>query len=135
MGLLFYLKLYALTIPIFFVIDIIWLGVIAKGFYRRQLGFILSPDVNWAAAIVFYLMYIVGILFFAVRPALNEGSWQQAIVLGGLYGFFTYATYDFTNLALIKGWPPIIVLVDILWGVCLCTIVSVSSFAIAKWLS
>ena len=102
MDIWFFIKLYLLTVPIFFLIDIIWLGVIAKGFYRRQLGFILSPDVNWAAAIVFYLMYIVGILFFAVRPALNEGSWQQAIVLGGLYGFFTYATYDFTNLATIK---------------------------------
>jgi uncharacterized membrane protein len=134
MGFFFYLKLYALTIPIFFIIDIIWLGVIAKGFYRRHLGFILSPEVNWVAAIIFYLMYIVGILFFAVRPALNSGSWQQAALLGGLYGFFTYATYDFTNLATIKDWPRIIVLVDLLWGVCLCTVVSVLSLTIAKWL-
>ena len=134
MGFFFYLKLYALTIPIFFIIDIIWLGVIAKGFYRRHLGFILSPDVNWVAAIIFYLMYIVGILFFAVRPALSSGSWQQAALLGGLYGFFTYATYDFTNLATIKDWPRIIVLVDVLWGVCLCMVVSFLSFTIAKWL-
>jgi len=134
MGFLSYLKLYALTIPIFFVIDIIWLGVIARGLYRRHLGFVLSPDVNWVAAVIFYLMYIVGILFFAVRPALNSNSWLQAALLGGLYGFFTYATYDFTNLATIKDWPPIIVLVDIVWGVCLCTVVSVLSFLIAKWL-
>jgi len=135
MGFFFYLKLYALTIPIFFIIDIIWLGVIAKGFYRRHLGFILSPDVNWVAAIIFYLMYIVGILFFAVRPALNGSSWQQAALLGGLYGFFTYATYDFTNLATIKDWPLVIVLVDVLWGVCLCMVVSVLSLAVAKWLA
>ena len=134
MGFFFYLKLYVLTIPIFFVIDIIWLGIIAKGFYRRHLGFILSPDVNWVAAIIFYLMYIVGILFFAVRPALNSSSCQQADLLGGLYGFFTYATYDFTNLATIKDWPRIIVLVDVIWGVCLCMVVSVLSLAIAKWL-
>ena len=134
MGFLSYLKLYALTIPIFFAIDIIWLGVIAKGFYRRHLGFVLSPDVNWVAAVIFYLMYIVGILFFAVRPALNGNSWMQAALLGGLYGFFTYATYDFTNLATIRGWPPIIVLVDIVWGVCLCTVVSLLSFFIAQWL-
>ena len=82
MNLLFYLKLYALTIPIFFIIDILWLGVIAKEFYRRHLGFILSPDVNWKAAILFYLVYIVGIIFFAVRPALNSNSWIQAAVLG-----------------------------------------------------
>ena len=135
MGIIFYLKLYALTIPIFFVVDIIWLGVVAKGFYQRHLGFILSPEVNWVAAVFFYLMYIVGILFFAVRPALNADSWLQAVVLGGLFGFFTYATYDFTNLATIKDWPPIIVLVDIIWGVCLCAVVSVLSFAIAKWLA
>jgi len=135
MGFLFYLKLYALTVPIFFGIDIIWLGVIARGFYRRHLGFILSPEVNWAAAIIFYLMYIAGILFFAVRPAVTSGSWLQAAFLGGLYGFFTYATYDFTNLATIRDWPVIIVLVDVLWGVCLCIIVSLSSFAIAKWLA
>jgi uncharacterized membrane protein len=134
MGFLFYLKLYVLTIPIFFVIDIIWLGVIAKGFYRRHLGFILSPDVNWKAAVVFYLMYIVGIIFFAVRPAVSSNSWGQAAILGALYGFFTYATYDFTNLATIKNWPIIIVMVDIIWGVCLCTLVSSISFAMAKWL-
>jgi len=135
MGIYFYLKLYALTIPIFFIVDILWLGVIAKGFYQRHLGFILSPEVNWAAAAVFYLMYIAGILFFAVRPAVHSSSWLQAALLGGLFGFFTYATYDFTNLATIKDWPPVIVFVDILWGVCLCTVVSVSSFFIAKWLA
>ena len=134
MNHLFYLKLYALTIPIFFIIDIIWLGVIAKQFYRRHLGFILSPDVNWKAAIIFYLMYIVGIIFFAVRPAVNSNSWGQAAILGALYGFFTYATYDFTNLATIKNWPIIIVMVDIIWGVCLCTLVATISYAVAKWL-
>jgi uncharacterized membrane protein len=134
MNYLFYLKLYALTVPIFFIIDIIWLGVIARGFYRRQLGFILSPEVNWVAAAIFYLMYIAGILFFAVRPAINSNSWGQAALLGGLYGFFTYATYDFTNLATIKNWPLAIVVVDVLWGICLCTLVSVLSFAITRWL-
>ena len=134
MNYLLYLKLYALTIPVFFVLDILWLGVVAKSFYRRNLGFILSPEVNWLAAAIFYLMYIAGILFFAVRPAVNSNSFAQAAVLGGLYGFFTYATYDFTNLATIKDWPLVIVVVDISWGVCLCTIVSILSFSISKWL-
>ena len=132
MGFSFYLKLYALTIPVFFIVDIIWLGVVARGFYRRHLGFILSPQVNWTAAVIFYLIYIAGILFFAVRPALQSNSWQQAALLGGLYGLFTYATYDLTNLATIKDWPLVIVAVDVLWGVCLCTLVSILSFAIAK---
>jgi uncharacterized membrane protein len=134
MGLSFYIKLYLATVPIFFIIDIIWLGVIARGFYRRQLNFILSPGVNWAAAVTFYLIYIAGILFFAVRPAIIDNSWRQAAILGALFGFFTYATYDLTNLATIKQWPLAIVIIDILWGVCLCTLVSTISFAISKWL-
>jgi uncharacterized membrane protein len=134
MNFFFYLKLYLLTVPVFFILDILWLGVIAKGFYRRQLGFILSPQVNWAAAVIFYLMYIAGILFFAVRPAVSNNSWGQAAALGALFGLFTYATYDLTNLATIKNWPLIIVVIDILWGVCLCTLVSLLSFAISKWL-
>jgi len=135
MDIFFYVKLYVLTVPIFFIIDLLWLGVVARGFYRRQLDFILSPQVNWAAAVVFYLIYIAGILFFAVRPAMTNNSWGQAAVLGALFGFFTYATYDLTNLATIKNWPLIIVVVDIIWGVCLCTLVSLSSFAISKWLA
>ena len=134
MNISFYLKLYALTAPVFFVIDILWLGVFAKGFYRRKLSFILSDDVNWAAAVIFYLIYITGILFFAVRPAISSNSWREAVLLGGLFGFFTYATYDLTNLATIKDWPIAIVMVDLLWGVCLCVIVATASFFMSRWL-
>ena len=134
MSMPFYLKLYALTVPVFFVIDILWLGVVAKGFYRRKLSFILSDDVNWAAAVIFYLIYIAGILFFAVRPALAGNSWREAALLGGLFGFFTYATYDLTNLATIKDWPVSVVMIDLLWGVCLCVIVATASFFMSKWL-
>ena len=134
MNFLFPLKLYLLTVPIFFLLDMIWLGVIARGFYRRNLAFILSPDVNWPAAITFYLIYIVGILLFAVFPALERPSLMRALVWGGLYGFFTYATYDLTNLALIKEWPLKIVVVDILWGMVLCASVATSSFGIGRWL-
>ena len=135
MGLLFYVKLYILTIPIFFLIDIIWLGYVAKRFYRNNLDFILSPSINWAAAICFYLIYIVGILFFAVAPALERESLIRALLWGGLYGFFTYATYDLTNMALIKGWPLKIVVVDIAWGVVLCAVVAAASFSVARWLA
>jgi len=130
----YFLKLYALTVPVFFVIDIVWLGIIAKGFYRRNLGFILSPDVNWVAAIAFYLIYIAGIIFFAVRPAIASNTLRDAVLLGGLYGFFTYATYDLTNMATIKGWPLKVAVADILWGTCLCILVAGLSFLIAGWL-
>jgi uncharacterized membrane protein len=134
MNISFYLKLYALTIPVFFVIDLLWLGVVAKGFYQRNLRYILSPDVNWPAAILFYLIYIAGILIFAVVPAVAKDSLRHAVLWGALFGFFTYMTYELTNLALLKDWPLNIVFVDILWGVVLCTAVATLSFYIAKWL-
>jgi uncharacterized membrane protein len=134
MNIPFYLKLYALTVPVFFIIDLAWLGVVAKGFYQKNLKYILSPNVNWTAAIVFYLMYIAGILIFAVLPGIAKDSVRHAALWGALFGFFTYATYDLTNLALLKDWPLNIVVVDILWGVVLCTLVATLSFYIAKWL-
>jgi uncharacterized membrane protein len=134
MNALFYLKLYVLTLPVFFIIDLLWLGVIAKGFYKRNLSYVLSPQVNWPAAIIFYLLYIAGILIFAVVPAVTKDSWQHAIMYGALFGFFTYMTYELTNLALLKDWPLNIVVVDIIWGVVLCTAVATLSFILARWL-
>lgn len=134
MNISYYAKLYGLTVPVFFVIDLIWLGVVAKSFYRKNLKYILSPDVNWTAAIIFYLVYIAGILIFAVLPAVAKDSLRHAAVWGALFGFFTYATYDLTNLALLKDWPIIIVIVDVLWGVVLCSSVATLSFLVAKWL-
>lgn len=135
MNFIFFLKLYLMTIPIFFFFDMIWLGYIAKNFYRQNLAFILSPEVNWPAAAAFYLIYIAGILFFAVAPALERASLMRAMIWGSLYGFFTYATYDLTNMALIKGWPLKVVLVDIFWGIALCAVVSMLSFGVARWIS
>ena len=128
------LKLYLLTIPVFFLIDLVWLGVVARGFYKKHLDYILSPKVNWTAAIVFYLIFIAGILLFAVLPGLEKNSLFRAAVLGGLFGFFTYATYDLTNLATLKDWPMVVVVVDILWGIVLCSTVAAASFLIANWL-
>lgn len=134
MHISFYLKLYGVTVPIFFAIDILWLGVIARKFYRSNLGHILSDDVNWKAAVIFYLIYIGGIIFFAVRPALANNSWCQAAFYGGLFGFFTYATYDLTNMATIRDWPLKIAVVDIIWGTLLCALVAFLSFMISKLL-
>lgn len=132
MGLIFYLKVYLITIPIFFAIDLLWLGVLARGFYQSQLGFILSPQVNWGAAIAFYLLYIAGILFFAVRPALRSHSRQQAAILGAMFGLFTYGTYDLTNLATIANWPLTVVIVDMVWGMCLGAVVSLLSYTASR---
>ncbi|MGC9324155.1 MAG: DUF2177 family protein [Desulfomonilia bacterium] len=126
--------LYLLTIPVFFVIDVIWIGFVARGFYRSNLGHLLRPDVNWGAALIFYLLYIAGILIFATMPALERNSLCRAMVLGGLFGFFAYATYDLTNLATIKDWPVKVVVVDIMWGIVLTAAVASGSFLIGRWL-
>ncbi|MRR08078.1 MAG: DUF2177 family protein [Deltaproteobacteria bacterium] len=124
--------LYLLTIPVFFGIDMLWLGFVARGFYRKYLGHLLRPDVNWYAALVFYLLYIGGILIFATMPALEKKSLYQAVVLGGLFGFFAYATYDLTNMATLKDWPLNVVIVDIIWGVVLTASVGAASFLIGR---
>jgi uncharacterized membrane protein len=126
--------LYLLTLPVFFGIDMLWIGVLAKGFYRNNLGHLLRPDINWTAALIFYLLYIVGILIFATVPALEKQSLRQAVVLGALFGLFAYATYDLSNLATLKDWPVKIVFVDILWGMVLTASVAAASFFIGKWI-
>ena len=132
---MYYLKLYLLTIPVFFAIDIIWLGFIAKRFYREKLGDFLNPEVNWVAAGIFYLLFIIGIIFFAVVPAKAKDSLMIAATYGALFGFFTYATYDLTNLATLKDWPLSVVIVDIIWGTILCSLVATCSFLISRWIS
>ncbi len=127
-----YLILFSITTVVFFSIDLIWLGVIAKNLYREKLGFILSSEVNWTAAIVFYLIYIAGILYFAVVPALNANDWQMALLNGAILGFLCYATYDLTNMATISRWPLQIVIIDIAWGTILTGSVSLVSFLAAS---
>jgi len=125
---------YFLTALVFFAVDMVWLGFLAKDFYRKHLGNFLSPEVNWKAAIVFYLMFIAGIFLFVIFPAVEKGSWLRALVMGGLFGLVTYATYDLTNMALLINWPLKIVIVDILWGVVLVGTVGAAGFKIVMWL-
>ena len=132
MSAAFWLKLYLLTVPVFFLIDMIWLGFVARNFYKEQLHSLLSPQVNWTAALLFYFIYIAGILFFAVRPGLEAGSFARACLSGALFGFFTYATYDLTNLATLRDWPVLVTVVDIGWGILLCTLVSGAAYLIGS---
>lgn len=110
------LKLYALTVVVFFLVDIIWLGFISKNLYKNYLGHLMAPQVNWAAAIIFYLLFIAGLIFFVIDPALTRGDLRYAILAGGFFGLITYATYDLTNLATLKDWPLTITLIDLAWG-------------------
>jgi uncharacterized membrane protein len=130
----YYLKLYFITFAAFFAIDMLWLGWLARSFYRKYLGFLMAPSPNWAAAFIFYLLFIFGILFFVVVPGLQEGSLRSTLVRAALYGLITYATYDLTNLATLKDWPVFLTAVDITWGVVLSTLVSLVSFLAGRWL-
>ena len=93
---------YVLTLLVFLIVDLTWLGFIARGIYKKYLGGFLSDNVNWTAAIIFYLIYVAGILIFAVYPAVSRDSAIHAIIMGALLGFLAYATYDLTNLATLK---------------------------------
>ncbi len=126
-----FIKLYFIALPVFFAIDIIWLGFIARNFYRNQLGSLLRTDVNWIAAIIFYLLFLIGLVLFVILPAVEKKSLFNAIVMGGLFGFFTYATYDLTNLATLKNWPLTVSLVDMLWGTILAASVSTITYLVA----
>ena len=126
---------YLLTFIVFLMIDMLWLGVIAKTIYQKYLGNFLTDNVNWTAAIIFYFIFVAGISIFAIYPAVNKGSVYHALYMGALFGFFTYATYDLTNLATLKGWPVPIVIIDIIWGSFLSAIVSLSGYCIVKWLA
>ena len=134
MNFSFYLKLYLLTLPLFLLIDMIWLVGIAKNFYNKEIGHLMADQANKTAAVIFYAMFIIGIIFFAVRPAIAADSWQIALLYGGLFGFFTYATYDFTNLATLKDWSMKMVFVDVLWGTFLCGVVALGSYYMSGWL-
>ncbi len=126
--------LYLITLAVFFVIDMVWLGVVAKGFYRKHLGTMLSPKVNWAAALLFYLLFIVGLVVFVIRPALASGEPIKALLLGAFFGLISYATYDLSNLATLKDWPVIVTVVDLVWGTTLGGLVSLTGTLLGRWL-
>lgn len=130
-----FLKLYAIALPVFIVIDLIWLGVVAKNFYKDQIGFLMKSDVNWTAAIIFYLLFIVGLVLFVIAPAIEKGSWMHALLFGALFGLITYATYDLTNLATLKDWPMLVTFVDLAWGATLAASVSTITYFIASKIS
>lgn len=107
---------YAVSVPVFFAVDMIWLGVIAKGFYRKALEPLLTHNINWIAAIVFYFLFLVGILIFALLPGMEKRSLRYTVLMAALFGFIAYATYDLTNLATLRDWPLLLSMVDMLWG-------------------
>lgn len=127
-----YFRDYLITFVSFLLIDMVWLVFIAKDLYKKYLGYLMSPTVNWGAALLFYALFIVGILFFVVHPALEKDQIQYALMAGALFGLITYATYDLTNLATIKDWPVTITIIDLIWGTSVSALTSTLSFWVIK---
>lgn len=127
-------KIYLITLVVFFAIDMIWLGLVAKTFYQSQIGYLMKATPNWTAAILFYLLFIVGLVVFVINPSLAKHSWTQALMLGALFGLISYSTYDLTNLATVKNWPLMVTVVDLIWGTVLSASVSVVSYHVIRFL-
>lgn len=119
---------YLVALVTFVAIDMAWLSVMAPRFYKPTLGDIAISGVNLPPAIAFYLLYPVGLLIFAIVPALKAGSMGNALIYGALFGFFTYATYDLTNQATLRNWTTQLTLVDVAWGSLLGAVASAVTF-------
>ncbi len=126
-----FIRLFFIALPVFFIIDMVWLVLVAKKFYDQQIGFLLKPDINWAAAIIFYLLFIAGLVIFVISPALEKNTWTHALLYGAFFGLVTYATYDLTNLATLKDWPVLVTIVDLIWGSVLAASISLITYFIA----
>ncbi len=106
--------LYISSIIIFVILDLLWLGVIARGFYKKYIGYLLG-EVNWVAAIIFYALFLAGLTFFVTYP-LRDAELLKVAYTGAFFGLITYATYDLTNHATVNGWPWQVTIVDMVWG-------------------
>lgn len=129
-----FLKLYLIAFPVFLAIDMVWLTLVAKNFYAHHLGYLMAKNPNLFAAAVFYFIFIAGLIYFVITPALTTQSWSHALLAGTFFGFVTYATYDLTNLATLKDWPLIITIVDLIWGMVLSATISIITYFIASFL-
>jgi uncharacterized membrane protein len=107
---------YGASLAALCVLDFAWLGFIARNFYQAQIGALLLAKPNWIAALAFYAVYAIGIVWFSVLPALDAAAWTKALAGGALFGLFAYATYDLSNLATLKGWSASVTFIDIAWG-------------------
>ena len=123
-----YLAAYGVTAVVMIAIDLVWLGLIAKPLYQGGIGHLMADQPNIPIALVFYLIYALGLMVFAITPEQSVPGWSRALMVGALFGFFAYATYDLTNLSTLRGWPLGLSLMDIAWG----TLVSGVSSAAGK---
>jgi len=120
--------MYLIALVFFLIIDLVWLGVIAKNLYQKEIGALLLDNPNWVAAIIFYLLFLVGLVYFVINPAIVNEDFTKLLISAAFFGFITYATYDLTNLATLDGWSIKITIIDLIWGTFLSTVVSVLTY-------
>lgn len=123
-----FIKSYAITFILFLVIELVWLVVVAKNFYQKELGHLMKPQPSLAPTALFGLIFILGMVFFVINPAVEKNSWTYALFVGIFYGLITYSTYSLTNLATLESWPLKVSIVDLIWGGSLGAMVSTLSF-------
>ncbi|MBC1983278.1 DUF2177 family protein [Listeria booriae] len=128
---MYFAKLAGIAFVVFLLIDAIWLGLIAKSLYRNYLGDLMAGNVRFGAALLFYVLFVCGVVFFVIEPALAKDSLSFAIFAGAFLGLLCYATYDLTNLATLKDWPVLITALDLVWG----AFVTAATSGIVFWLA
>lgn len=129
-----YLYLYILTFVVFLAIDFVWLNFVAKNLYSEKIGHLLAENANLVPALIFYLLFVVGVLIFVVVPGYEAKSIGKTLFLGALFGIMTYSTYDLTNLATLKDWPLSVTIIDIIWGTSVSTVTALAGYYIASFL-
>lgn len=124
------IKQFFVALGSFLLVDGLWLTVIAKNFYAKHLGYLMSKNPNLLAAGLFYLIYVFAMVVLVVTPGLEKGSFWSTVLSGALFGLCCYATYDLTNLATVQNWPLIVTIVDLIWGTFLSATIAAISFLI-----
>jgi uncharacterized membrane protein len=127
-----YAGAYGIALVIFLAIDAVWLGIVARGFYASRMGELLLDQPRWGVAVIFYAVFVVGLVYFAISTGMESGDWRTAAFNGALFGFFCYLTYDATNLAVLKGYDPVVAVVDTIWGGVLGGVVSGSTILVMR---
>jgi uncharacterized membrane protein len=128
-----HLAAYAGTVIVMVLLDLLWLGVIAKPLYQQGIGHLMTDKPNVPVAVLFYALFGLGLVIFAVLPAGPAPSWAKTVGMAALFGFFAYATYDLTNLATLKQWPIGLSLIDMAWGTCVSGAAAAGGKTLMDW--
>lgn len=128
-----YLVAYIVTAIVFLGLDALWLSQIALGMYRREIGALLLDKPNLVVAGLFYLLFVIGIVVLAILPALNGGTWINALIMGAVLGLVAYGTYDITNLSTLKNWSMTVTIADLIWGTALTAVSATVGYLVVSW--